>query len=174
MMGDIKIMTKLFVALILVSLSVSAYAQSLKYAFNHLSRNQISVLKDACRAGITDNLCYTMSAIAWQESDFGLYIVNFHDKGAGIYGNKVSSVMDRLHPRIRNNSFNRNRVGSWLIHNSKFAATQALLELKYWLRYWHNNWFNAVGSYNGGYRSNRNYAWEITKRVRFLERHIKY
>ncbi len=69
-------MIKIVFVLILVSLSISAQAQSLKYAFNHLSRNQISVLKDACRAGITDNLCYTMSAIAWQESDFGLYIVN--------------------------------------------------------------------------------------------------
>jgi len=151
-----------------------ANAQNLQYQFNHLSEAQIQVLKKSCQFGIKDNLCYSLSAIAWQESNLGVWIVNFQDKGGGWFGVKVSSAIRRLVPKMRMTKFNINRVGSWLINNPSFSAKLAIAELKYWLRYWHGNYYKAWGSYNGGYRWNRRYARAIAKKVRFLKKHLIY
>lgn len=165
-------MIKLIIAFLLFA--TISQAQSLRYEFNHLSKSQITILKQACTAGISDNLCLTLSSIAWQESDLGLYQINLQDPSAGIYHIKISTAMSYLNPKIRNTPFNRNRVAMWLINYPKWAAKLAIAQLKFWLKYWRGNWFEAVGSYNGGYRSNKEYARDIVKRVRFLRKHIKF
>ncbi len=164
--------SKIKFIIIFLLLSVTANAQSLKYQFNHLTKPQVQVLKQACRAGIADNLCLTMAAIAWQESDFGLYQINLQDPSAGIFHIKISTAMS--YTKLRNTGFNRNRVAMWLIRYPTWTTKIALSQLKFWLRYWHKNWLKAVGSYNGGYKWSRKYARKITNKVRFLKRHIKF
>lgn len=165
-------MIKLIITLLLFS--TVAHAQSLRYEFNHLSQKQISVIKQACIKGLPDNLCLTMVSIAWAESDLGRYNINLQDPAAGWYNIKISTAIKRLTPHIRNTPFNRNRVAQWLVDSPNLAGNLAIAELKFWLKYWHNNWFKAVGSYNGGYSSNRKYARDIARRVRFLRKHIKF
>ncbi len=164
--------SKLKLITVLLLFSIPASAQSLKYQFKHLAKPQIRILKQACRAGIADNLCLTMASIAWQESDFGLYQINLQDPSAGIYHIKISTAMS--YTKLRNTGFNRNRVAMWLIRYPVWTTKIALSQLKFWLKYWHKNWFKAVGSYNGGYHSNKKYARNIANKVRFLKRHIKF
>ncbi len=162
------------IIIILFLLPISIKAQSLKYDFNHLSKEQITILKKTCQAGIKDNLCLTMVSIAWQESDLGLYQINLQDPSAGIYHIKISTAMSYITPHIANTPFNRNRVAMWLIDYSNWSAKLAIKQLQFWLRYWNGNWFKAVGSYNGGYKWNRRYARKIANKVRFLRHHIKF
>ena len=162
------------IVLMLLVLSAPVYAQSLQYQFNHLSQQQIEVLKQSVIFGIKDNLAYSLAAISWQESDFGKYTINLQDPSAGWYHIKISTAMARMTPRLRNTKFNRNRVAQWLINDHKLSAKLAIAELRYWLKRWHGNWFKAIGSYNGGNRSNKRYARDIADKVRFLQKHVKF
>ena len=165
---------KAIAVLMLLVLSAPAYAQSLQYQFNHLSQKQITVLKQSCRFGIKDNLCYSLIAISWQESNFGVWIVNYQDKGAGWFGVKISSAIKRITPKMRMTRFNLNRVGSWLINDSAFSARMAIAELKFWYRVRKGNWMRVWESYNAGYGRNKRYARDIADKVKFLQRHVKF
>ncbi len=160
------------ILILIIFLSAPAQAENLQAQFLHLSKKEISVLKQACLAGISNNLCLTMAAIAWQESDLGLYQINLQDPSAGIYHIKISNAIKDT--TLKNTRFNRNRVAMWLIRYPNWAAKLAISELKFWLRYWHHNWFKSIGSYNGGYHSNKRYARAIASKVRFLRKHIRY
>jgi len=162
------------ISLLFLLLTATANAQSLSYQFNHLSAKQITVLKQACRQGIADNLCLSLAAIAWQESDFGKYNINLQDPSAGWYHIRIRTALARITPHIRNTAFNRNRVAQWLINDPNLAGSLAIAELKYWLHYWHGNYFKAWGSYNGGYKGNRRYARAIAAKVMFLKKHLIY
>lgn len=170
-LSKIKIIIIISFIMFVIPTKATAY-QNLKYQFSVLSKYQFSVLKYSCKVGIKYNLCYTLSAIAWQESDFGLYNIDLQDPSAGIYHIKISNAMYYL--KLDNTPFNRNRVAQWLMRYPGLSSKLAIKELRYWLRYWGGSWYKAVGSYNGGFKPNNNYANEIVRKVKFLENHVKF
>ncbi len=165
---------KLLIGIIMpITLLLPCYghANSLQQDFNQLDSKQISVLKQACLAGLPHGLCLTMAAIAWQESNLGKWNINLQDPSASWYHIRIQTAFKytilKKHTR-----FNYNRIAQMLIDNEKWAGSIAVKQILFWKRYFHGSLYRAIGSYNGGYRWNRKYAREVWQKIKFLKKHI--
>ncbi len=122
---------------------------------------------------------YTLTAIAWQESKFGKYVVNVSDGEYGSYGvfhNLLSSVCMRHGCSM----WKRSRIAERLIFDYDFSFAEALSELKYWENYWKDRgvdrvWTHTVCSYNAGHNWKNGYKYRnmIIIRIKALKRFIK-
>jgi len=157
--------------LILLSLSLSLYASSLK-ELNNLTKEQYNNLIWVYKQGKKYDLELTLTAIAWQESKFGKYPINLSDPSGGLFHNLLGSVCCRL--SLTSDQWNQSRVLERLINDKEFALQQAVAELHYWESYWKVRrstriWSYMVMSYNGGHRGSKKYLKEIKRKVRILK-----
>ena len=122
-----------------------------------LSQNQLVLASNIYTKGEQFNLGYTLTAIAWEESQLGKYKINLSDPSCGIFHIMPRSLIKRT--ELKNNKWNRSRLCERLISDDDFSFSAALLELKYWQNYWKSKgvskvWSHMVASYNGGFRIN--------------------
>ena len=122
------------------------------------------------------DLEYTMTAIVWQESQFGKYQLNLDDPSCGVFHIMPKYLIKRT--SLKDTSWNRSRLCERLINDYDFSFAAALLELKYWQNYWRSKhvkmvWSHMVGSYNGGYIPNWQYVEEIKNKIRLLKTMLK-
>ena len=151
----------------------------------NLSPKQIKVLYSSFGAGKEYDLGYTLTAIAWKESNFNVVPINVTDgfkyKYSGSYG-PYHVLLENLRVKysIKNN-YIANLYASKLLFNLEFAQNEALAILLHWKERWKDKkytWSRMVGSYNAGYNSigikaGRIYLNDIKLRIKVLRKYIK-
>jgi len=161
---------------LLLLFAISLYGSPFK-KIDSLSKEQYANLIWIYTKGKKYDLGLTLSAIAWQESQFGKYPINLADPSGGLFHNLLGSVCCRLH--LKPNQWNQSRVLERLVRDKEFAFEQAVLELAYWKDYWKIRdspkvWTHMVMSYNGGHKGNKKYYHNILKKVRYLKNYFKW
>lgn len=153
--------------LILILFVVSSYG---------LTAKQLSNFKFSYNYGAKYNLGWTLAAISYVESSLGKHPINLSDPSGSQYHILIKSVLKRNN--IPNTAWNRSRMMEKLLSNKRFAAKQAIKELLYWKAYWIQKgytgkwlWVKMVGSYNGGYYSNIEYARKVARAIKILRRY---
>jgi len=174
-------MIKLLLIIVTVLSLNASTNKSLMYELNHLSQHQKSTMFWVFEKGKSFDLEYTLTAIAWQESRFGKYVINLNDPSCGVFHIMPRSLIMRT--SLDNTSWNRSRLCERLIIDNEFSLSAAILELKYWQNLYISKkykdkvsiWRHMVASYNGGYRANTNgkYIKEIINKIRVLKIYIK-
>ncbi len=165
-----------------VSFIVAQPTISLEEEYSAFNAEQHEVLQHAYDLGKPFNMGYTLAAIAWQESNAGLYVLNLQDPAAGVFQNNIESVMVRHMKKdstLKDTPFQRSYLAQQLALNMDLSASEALAELEYWKTiHGAGNWVLIWQSYNGGfytlkpgtsgYNTSLKYERKINARVRFL------
>ena len=143
---------------------------NLLYELNHLTINQQIVLHTVFDKAKPFDLQYTMTAIAWEESDFSKYQLNLNDPSCGVF-----HIMPR---NLADTNWEQSRICERLINDFDFSFSTALATFKWWYNYHkskgHSNpWRKAISSYNGGYRGNKRYLQRILLRIHVLQIYLK-
>lgn len=133
-----------------------------------MSNNQLNTLIQSYKYGKKYGLGYTLAAIAWQESQAGLYPVNISDPSFGVHHILLTTAMKR--GKVRNTSFHRNMLASELL-NHDVSASYAIKELKYWKRYHKGNWKRIWASYNAGhnFKNGLKYSQQIEEKIQKIK-----
>jgi len=168
-----KIISIIFLALSLSTTSLNATS------LRNLSYQQKEVLQYVYIRAKEFNLELTMTAIAWQESQFGEYELDLGDPSCGIF--HVMPALLAVKVGLNNNNWNRSRLCEKLIQDKDFSFSAALLELKYWQNYWKSQhvtrvWSHMVASYNGGYNidiKTNMYLKHIIHKIRLLKAYLR-
>ncbi len=168
-------MLKIIITLI-VLLATPMYANYLDQQLKHLSNKQRIVMSKVFIKAKKFNLEYTMTAIAWNESDFNKFQLNLSDPSCGLFHIMPSSLVKRTN--LKDNSWNRSRLCERLMEDNDFSFSAALLELKYWQNYWKSRgvsriWSHTVSSYNGGFTGNAIYLNKIKAKIKALKKYFK-
>lgn len=180
-----KILTKIL--LTLVMLTATMFAKDVRYSqymaeLENLNSEQRSVLYKAYTAGMDSDLQYTLTAIAWKESDFGVYITNLGDGSKGSFG-PFHALLDTVKVRYHaTNTWQASRLAERLIKDFDFAASNAITELQCWKQQWKGKgslqYRYMIASYNAGYKSygstkGRQYALDVILRMQVLQDYFK-
>ena len=153
----------------------------------NLNNNQKEVMLRAYIQGAEYDYGYTLTAIAWTESNFGKFKMNVNDgdvykyKGSyGVYHILLNTVMSREEIKSQ---WHASRVAERLYTDQKYCGTKALEELLFWDRTWKSkgvekHYRHVVASYNAGYNSinsknGRKYSEVIALRVKALKKYFK-
>lgn len=138
-------------------------------AVGELSHKQVQTLYKSYNYGVQFDMGLSLAAIAWQESNAGLYPVNISDPSFGVHHILIKTAIKRAD--IKNTSYHRNMLASMLLEHD-VSASYAVKELKYWLGYHAGDWYKSWASYNAGhnYKVGIGYADKIKDKVRLIKR----
>lgn len=148
---------------------------------DRLTDEQKKVLLDSYTYGSEHDLGLTLAAIAWQESNFGMYMTNLSDGKHGSYG-PFHILLD--YAMIRHdvkNKWDQSRLAERLLFDFDFSAEEALSQLKYWQNRFKDNanshaW--AIAAYNAGSsglksKKGQNYRADIKIKIQALQIWLK-
>ncbi len=163
------------IILVLIILLGSLQATSL----SNLSYRQKQTLQYVYSRAKEFHLELTMTAIAWQESQFGKYTLSLSDPSCGIF--HVMPATLAKDTNINPTKWNQSRLCERLIFDRDFSFSAALVVLKYWQNYWESKnvprvWSHMVASYNGGFDINigtNKYLKHIIHKVRLLKAYLR-
>lgn len=157
-------MNKLVIIFLLLLSPYSLACNALKEA--GLDFKQRLVLRHSFEYGRPYDLSYSLSAIAWKESNAGVWRINLQDPSAGIHMITLTNAID--YANIRDTGFNRNKLAQELVENPNMSAGFAVRNLLFWESVHGSNWRATIQSYNAGYSNSnkgREYAKDIARRV---------
>ena len=138
---------------------------------NYLSQKQYDMFYKTWKKAQPFNLQYTMTAIVWQESDFGKYLIRLNSKDCGYFQINVTT--------LSNNHWKQDRICQRLINDYDFGFSVALERFKYFYNYWRSKgyikaiaWKRAVCSYNAGFnwKKGLKYYRGIVKRIKYIKK----
>lgn len=166
-------MLKISMAIITLFL-LNASANKLEEELKNLNLSQKEVLEKVYEEGKKYNLELTLTAICWEESQFGKYMVNISDPSFGYFHNSVKSIQNRH----KSNNWNTSRLIERLLFDIDFGVEQAVLEIKFWQKVYKGKpkaWSKMVSSYNAGYkyRNGEMYLFKIKEKIRALKKYKK-
>lgn len=140
-----------------------------------LDTSQQTVKNYVFQKGKQFNLEYTLTAIAWEESQYGKYKINLKDPSCGIFQIMPKYLINRT--ELEDTHWNHSRLCERLIIDNDFSISAAILELKYWENYWKSKgvdrvWSRMVASYNGGFNANLDseYLSKIKHKINLLKK----
>lgn len=111
-----------------------------------MSLKQWSVLSLAYQIGLSSNLGYTLTAIAWEESKGGLYTVNNDLSDFGVMQVNIKNIKAYAPKQPTGRLVQRH------ITDASYNIETALKILVYFEDYWEGDWQLAVRSYNAGFK----------------------
>jgi hypothetical protein len=182
-----KILTKVLLTLIMLTTVMFANSNDVLHdrymtELENLNSEQRTVLYKAYSAGIDADLQYTLTAIAWKESNFGVYFSDLGDGSKGSFG-PFHALLDTVVVRYHaTNTWQTSRLAERLIKDFDFAASVSIAELQCWKQHWKSKGSlqnrYMIASYNAGYKSytspkGREYALDILLRMRILQEYFK-
>jgi len=138
---------------------------------SELSQEDIKMLKIIKAEGKKYGLSYSLMAIAIKESSLGKYLINVNSKDFGLYQANIKTVINRH--KLRDTSWNRNKMAMKLVSDFEFATKNAIAELVYWKKVHNNNWRKVWGSYNGGWRYDSKRAKKYSREIASIIRKLK-
>lgn len=142
---------------------------------------QINVMSISYFTGKQEDLGYTLAAIAWKESSFGRYTINFEDGKYGSFGPHQIHLYLHVKALGLTSTWEVSREAEKLINNIEYSSSVALKHLLYWKNRSNNKentYRNMLASYNGGNAGLKNkaakeYAEDVALRVKVLEHFAK-
>jgi len=175
--------------LLLMVLVVSLFAKPLKpesvlaKELTKLDKGQQELLFKSYIYAEQNGYGYTLTAVAWKESNFGKIVANPKEGKYGTYGpyqSKVEDVLARNH--LKPTKDNIAKVREQLLHDLKFAANDAIIELKAW-DHSHakkkkvNVYRSTLAAYNAGTAAEKSslgkgYAEDIVHRLPIVKKYI--
>tara|TARA_R110000803_G_scaffold13482_9_gene37907 strand:- start:1539 stop:2066 length:528 start_codon:yes stop_codon:yes gene_type:complete len=157
-------MTTLFVLALMAEQAVAKRCTEL----HSMNAKQINIMVQSYILGEKQDLGYTLSAIAWKESQAGSYPINISDPSFGVHHILITSAIKRS--GLKDTSFNRNRLAAKLLEH-KVSSMYAIQELKFWQRKYENDWIKVWASYNAGYswQNGLKYANDIKQRIQLIK-----
>lgn len=164
----------------LISIVTLVHGQNLERQFQLMSTQQKEVILEAFELGKPFGFEYSLAAICWAESSAGLVNENSSDPSYGLFGILLATALARVKDidlDWEDTPERREELIELLKHDTPFAATFAIQELRYWQkRRGYNNWTNIWASYNGGNRYKKSepqkYGRGIKKRINILKKYI--
>ena len=158
--------------LLVLGLTLSLISSEYTTQLNKLTKEQQEVLKYTIAQGKQNNLGYLLAAIAWKESNLGLWQTNLSDGKYGSYGIYHNLLEYYINNQKKsNNSWNRSRLAEQLLFDRTEATRYTVELLTYWMSYYKTDYLDhrVIKSYNGGYKIASkqviNYYNDITKRI---------
>ena len=144
------------------------------YHLKHLSKSQYEILIQTWNYAKAYNLQYTLTAIVWQESDFGKYLINLQDPSCGYFHKLLPEYAKEL--GLKPNNWNMSRVCQELLNydTSFMVALQTLTKKKNYckIHYGYRGgqlWRCMVVGYNGFSRKGRIYYKNIVNKIKALK-----
>jgi len=153
---------------------LSFFYFSLANPLNNLSKSQYKIFYKTWTKAKQFNLQYTLTAIAWQESDFGKYKLNLSDPSCGVFHIGVVT--------LTKNRWKQARLCERLIKDYDFSFSIALGRFKYFYNYWRSkgysrqiSWKRAICSYNAGFNWKNGiiYYKSVVKKIKYIK-HFMY
>lgn len=138
---------------------------------SELTQDDIKMLRIIKEEGKKYGLSYSLMAIAIKESSLGKYLINVNSKDFGLYQANIKTVISRQ--KLRDTSWNRNKMAMKLVSDFEFATKNAIAELVYWKKVHNNNWRKVWGSYNGGWRYDSKRAKKYSREIASIIRKLK-
>ena len=160
-----------FFSVLVFSTSIYGNQKDLLRELNNLSNDQRYIMVKTFMLAKKYDYEYTMTAIAWQESDFGKYVINLQDPSFGVFHNLIESVANRHNVKGK---WHKSRLAEALIKDYNFSFVEALSELKYWESVYKkqpHSWSKIVSSYNSGwnYKNGKEYLDRIKEKIKVLK-----
>lgn len=163
--------------LIALMIIATANAQTLQQKYEKdwqaLSKTQKKMAKMIYSYAERDDLGWTATAIAWQESQFGRWQINVNSASSldcGMFQNNTRSVA--RHEDVPYNRFNKKEICTRLITSYTYAYINFAKEIEYWRGVHKDDWRKIWSSYNGGWKGNSHYSESIYARIQVLKNHL--
>jgi len=164
---------KLLIFLLLCS-SLFGNERDLRYELNHLDDSQKSILIRTYTKAKAYDLHYTMTAIAWIESNFGKHKVGRTSQDYGVFQININTFKRRYSDLLKKNPLSDKKIKHLLVtdYNINFLASVA--ELQFWKSVHKNNFNKIWKSYNAGYNlsAGKRYSEQIKLRIRLIKSYI--
>jgi len=157
---------------IIYTILASVLFAGLKDDLNHLSSQQREVLKAAYDYGEPFDLGYTLAAIAWKESSFGIDLISETDD-YGVFQINLYTYKNRFSDEITDLNATDMQLQIILINDFATNASAAIAELTFWRSAHSGDYTKMLESYNGGWRGNPQYADKVKDRVKVLIQYRK-
>lgn len=142
-------------------------------AVKDLTSEQKDILVQSIQIGEKRNLGFTLAAIAWVESQAGMYPINANTHAYSPYHVLLKTAMKRRD--VQDTPFNRSMLASKLVNDLEYSADLALEEIEYWQKVrGKKNTFDWLASYNGGWKAAEksesiNYANKVMRKTKQLQ-----
>jgi hypothetical protein len=162
--------------LLTVALSTSLWSNSLVHELKNLSPEQQKVLEKTWELGKEFDLHYTLTAIAWQESSFGKYLVGRWSPDYGVFQININTYKRRFKKEIKGSNLSDEQVIKFLTHNYSLGFVAAVEELLFWKKVRKNDWKKVWASYNDGTvigEKGLNYSRKLNKKIKALSVYMK-
>lgn len=165
-----------FLAIIFMAM-YNLKANSLDNELKNLSYEKREVLFKIYEDGKKFDLQWTLTAIAWQESSFGKYLVNPNSQDYGIFQINLRIYKNRYKYEIEQANVNDNILIKMLTQHYGIGLTAAIAELQFWKEVRGDHRWNQIwASYNDGNiisKKGVKYSQMIAKKIRALKKYIK-
>ncbi len=167
-------MKQIFIILLFVS---TLFAGRYQTELNNLDIHQKNVLTSALKVGKDYDLSYTLAAIAWRESLFGLKKTNHKDGIKGSYGTYQIQLYYALEIlELEHTKQNEEMLRFYLINSEDISAKYAIFMLMEWYRI-HKDYDKMLASYNVGGISTKSangqrYVRDIKYRIKLLKKYV--
>ena len=165
-------MTKLLIILVLF---IQASALTLEERITHLSEHQAETLCYMHNFGKATDMSWTLSAMAWQESDFGVLTLSRNQQDVGVLQINLTSFKHRYAEQLEVSPISDSGLRYMLMNDIELNAMSGVAELEFWKSVYtkqgKTNWWNVWSSYNRGWAGNDEYAFNIREKIKVLKRH---
>lgn len=139
-----------------------------------LSTEQKNILVQSIQIGDKHNLGYVLAAIAWVESQAGMYPINANTHAYSPYHILLKTALARRN--VPDTNFNRSAMASRLVGDLEYSADLAIEEVQFWQKVrGKQNTFDWLASYNGGWKAAEksesiDYATKVMQKTQQLKR----
>ncbi len=160
---------KLITLLLLIT---SLYANKLDNHLLTISPEQATVLMDTYERSKSYNLKWTMTAIAWQESDFGKNMIGRTTPDYGTFQININTFKARYRKEVSDGKLTDAQIIEMLVSDYELNYTASIEEIKFWQNVHGDDYEKIWASYNGGWKGNPRYARAIKYKIQALKRYF--
>ena len=177
--------TKIVILILVLTLNLSAIDKLSTYVdkLEKLNYTQRGILFSSYSYGMEYGFEYAFTAIAWHESNFGVYMFDLHDgykyEYIGSYGPYHVLLNNVMVTKKNASHWLASRVAERLCYDITYSQQQAMNVLLYFQQYWRSKGVSKVysktlASYNAGFVSmdssvGKAYRDEIILRTKALK-----
>lgn len=164
--------------LLFLTVTYGETVTKLEKEFLNMSNDQIAYIDMVYNITNDLELTYLLSAIAWQESNLGKYLINLSDGKEGSFG--IFQIQLHYLAKDKNikSSWEKSRLAERLLNDHEFSAREAAKILSFFMKNKNCKISCALAKYNAGNKGNtttkgKAYASSVMKRVAVLRKHYK-
>ncbi len=167
-------MKKLLLVILLLTSAVAKEAtyKSLLLDWKQSSIEQKETMYRVYMYSSNDDLSFSASAIAWEETSNGKYEIQLSDNSGGtwdcgLFGNNTKTVLDNM--GLKHSSYNKKMICTDLVKDEFLSYKFMIKQIDYGKKLHGKNWRKIWGTYNGGTIPNKGYGDRIALRIQVIK-----